>query len=202
MTYTLSKEYGIIITFEEAPLIYSGDRIDVATTQGNKGRYFNPRGGELNVELETTENGLALKSPMEAVAKAVGAYNQSGYPGRYKLDAKGDYLHIVPVARANTQGEIQAVQSPLDQIVTIKAAGRFPQSVLRELLDAVSAKSGYVVRIGQSPFLSGDQPVIQNDFSEVSARTVLRELAEKSRRKRIWYLLYDIRSGIYYLSII
>ncbi len=202
ITKTLAKEYGLLVTFEEAPLIYSGDRSDVAESQAGRGRYFNPRGGRLTLSLETTPDGKALKSPAGSVAQIVAAYNQSGYPGRYKLLVAESYLQIVPVARADARGVMEQVQSPLDAVVTIKANGRSPHSILRELVRLVSEQSGFEIRIGRSPFLTGDQKAVQKDFSREPARAILRALVEASNKPRIWYLLFDIRSGVYYLSII
>lgn len=202
ITSTLAKEYGLLITFEEAPIVYSGDRVDVTESLASGGRYFNPRGGRLTLTLETTPDGKTLKSPAGSVAQIVDLYNQSGYPGRYKLLVAESYLQIVPVARANARGVMEPVQSPLDATVTIKANGRSPHAVLRELVRLVSEQSGFEIRLGRSPFLTGDQKDVQRDFSREPARAVLRALAEASSKPRIWYLLYDIRSGVYYVSII
>ncbi|MCZ2156599.1 MAG: hypothetical protein LC114_22300 [Bryobacterales bacterium] len=79
ITNTLAKEYGLLITFEEVPIVYSGDRVDVTESQASRGRYVNPRGGQLTLTLETTPDGKALKSPADSVGQIVTA-NQSGYP--------------------------------------------------------------------------------------------------------------------------
>lgn len=201
VTYTLRHKYGVLVTFEEAPLEHFSDIVDPNKDSLNEGRTFLPRGGQLEFSFELSENRLGLSDPIRALETAIDAYHQQEYPGRYSLQKSGEYFHIVPRAIKNTQGAMTNVGSPLDAIVTITGEARHPHLILRELTTAVGKSSGYNVYIAHSPFLRGSQSPVPCDCVNMSARAVLRKLLETTGKRATWLMMYDIKNRSYYLSI-
>jgi hypothetical protein len=189
------------ITFEEAPLAYTGDMVDVTRNFSAGFRAIRPRGGRLEFSYELEADGGPPKDPRSALRNALRAYHDAGFPGRYDLLQAGGYLHVVPIGRANEQGVFERIQSPLDAYVTIHGANRYPMAVLQELARRMEESKGYPVVMGRTPFFAGMQPVIEENFEQVEARAVLRALIQASQRPRIWYLLFDLSRKQYVLSI-
>ncbi|HXG32977.1 MAG TPA: hypothetical protein VNJ11_06410, partial [Bryobacteraceae bacterium] len=125
VAHTFVERYRWLVTFEEAPLIYPGDYVDVTLNPAAGGRALAPRGGYLQFsfdvgpEGEPADPGLVLRTALEA-------YHRAGFPGRYELRAEEGYFHIVPTARADVTGVLRAVRSPLDATVTLEGGGRNP----------------------------------------------------------------------------
>lgn len=201
VTYTLRYKYGVLVTFEEAPLEYSSDSVDPQKGSTNEGRTLLPRGGRLQFSFELSEDLSSPSDPKSTIETAIDAYHREGYPGRYSLQKSGAYFHIIPVARKNTQGVMESVGSPLDTIVTITGEPKHPHLVLRQLATQVGKTSGYPVYIAHSPFLRGNEVQMSCDFVEVPARSVLLQLLERTGKRSAWLMMFDINNRSYYLSI-
>lgn len=201
VTYTLIHEYGVLVTFEEAPLEHTSDIVDPNKGNSNEGKTYLPRGGKLQFSFDLAEDLRSISDPARAILSAIDAYQKAGLSGEYQLQQAEEYFHIVPLARKNTQGVVTPVTSPLDAIVTIEGDAAHPHLVLRELATAITHASGYHVYIGHSPFLRGNELPVSRDFKAVSARAALRELLLRTGKRSSWYLMFDIRQRAYYLSI-
>lgn len=202
VAYTFIQEYGWRITFEEAPLVYPGDIVDVTRDYSHGIRAFDPRGGRLEFSYDLGPDGTPPKDPERVLRAAVEAYHGAGLPGRYDLIRARGYLHIVPVASADERGVLQPVRSPLNAVVTIEGGGRFPDSVLEDLLKSIEEVSGYQVVIGRTPFPQGIQPRIQQRYEHAEARAVLRDLIAATSKPRVWYMMYSIGLQRYVLSVV
>lgn len=202
VAYTLIQEYGWRITFEEAPLEYSGDVVDVTKDLSRGSRVFNPRGGRLEFSYELAPGGAPPPDPQPVLLSAIRAYHNANLPGRYELIVADGYFHLVPIGRTNAQGISETVHSPLDSTVTVDRNNRFPALVLQDTIRAVEAATGYRIMLGQSPFSRGDQPRIQKRFEKVQARSILRALVAATGKPRVWYLMFGIRRRAYGLSIV
>jgi len=201
VAYTFIQTYGWRITFEEAPLVYAGDMVDMTKNFSSKRRSYDPRGGHLEFSYELGPGGRAPAEPAAVLRTAIEAYHRGGFPGRYKLLTVGEYLHIVPTATRNESGAWEAVQSPLDAVVSVDGGGRFPSSILADLVQAVQRASRYRILIGFEPFSNGIQPRIEGRFERTKAREILRSLIQATRKPRIWYLMSDPGRRRYGLSI-
>jgi hypothetical protein len=200
VAYTFIHQYGWRITFEEAPLRYSGDVVDVTRDFSLGTRAYNPRGGRLEFSYDLGTN--AKPDPEQVLRTAIEAYHRAGLPGRYEVIRAENYLHIVPTASANKDGVVEPVRSPFDVAVTVDGAGRFPEPVLNDLASSIQAASGYKIFVGQTPFLQGIQPRIERRFENMQARAILRALIAATGEVRIWYLMYAIRQKGYALSVL
>jgi hypothetical protein len=202
VVYTFVQEYGWPITFEEAPLLYSGDIVDVTRNFTLGRRALDPRGGRLEFSYQIGVDDAPPNDPAPVLRAAIEAYHRGGFPGQYELLSAEGYFHIVPTARANATGTPEPIQSPFDAVITIDGAGRPPELVVKELVQSVRSISGYQVVIGRTPFLPGEQPPIDQRFENAGARAVLRSIIRATGRLRIWYLMYDIGGRRYYFSIV
>lgn len=202
VAYTLIQEYRWRITFEEAPLEYSGDVVDVTKDLSRGSRVFNPRGGHLEFSYELAPGGAPPPDPRPVLLSAIRAYHNANLPGRYELIVADGFYHIVPIARTSAEGILEAVRSPLEALVAIEGGNRHALLVFQDTLRAIESATGFRLRIGFHPFLRGMQPQIQQRFDQVQARSVLRSLIAASGKSRIWYMMYNIGTREYYLSII
>lgn len=201
VAYTLIQKYGWKITFEEAPLEYAGDIVDVTRDLSRGIRVFNPRGGLLEFSYELGPDGDPPADPRLVLLSAINAYHNADLPGRYTLLVADGYFHIVPIERTNAQGVAEAIHSPLNAAVTVDGNNRLPALVLHDTLRAVEAATGYRIILGHSPFSRGQQPGIQQRFENLQARSVLKALIATTKRSRIWYMMFNSRTKTYYLSI-
>lgn len=202
VVYTFVQEYGWLITFEEAPVMYSGDMIDVTVNPSVGIRAYNPRGGRLEFSYRLRQAGRPPEDPMPVLKAAIEAHHRAGFPGRYEVVQVGGYFHIVPTAHYNERGVLELVQSPLDALVTVDGGGRPSWPFFNDLVRAVERSSGYRILIGHNPFYQGDQPTIEQRFENVQARTILRALIQAAGKPRRWYLLSVPGQKQYALSIV
>lgn len=202
VVYTFSKVYGWRITIEEAPLLYQDDIINVTRDPTVGIRALRPKEQSLSFSYTLSQDGGPPKNPEHALQTAIDAYNSADLPGVYKLLRDDEYFHIVPVAQRNRQRVNVTAINPFDMIITVSGANRYPESILNEVLESIGSLSGFPVILAASPFSMGNQPQIEKDFVNVSARNVLKELIRESGIPRVWYLLYAIRQKGYFLSII
>ncbi len=202
VAYTFIQEYGWRITFEEAPLVWPGDFVDVTRNLSAGIHAYDPRGGRLEFSYDLGPNGTAPEDPGSVLRTAIAAYNKTGFPGRYRLLPEDGYFQIVPAAHRNEAGLLESIRSPLDSVVTVDGGGRFPEPVLQDLTRAMERVSGYRVVVGRTPFLQGEQPRIKRLFTNTQARSILRALIQATGKKRVWYLMYWIMHRQYFLSIV
>lgn len=202
VAYTLIQKYRWRITFEEAPLEYAGDIVDVTKDLSRGIRVFNPRGGHLEFSYELGPDGVPPADPRPVLLSAIRAYHNANLPGRYELIVADGFYHILPIARTSANGLLEAVRSPLDALVEIEGGNRHVLLVFQDTLRAIESATGFRLRIGFHPFLRGRQPQIGQRFEQVQARLVLRSLIAASGKSRIWYMMYNIDARVYYLSII
>lgn len=189
VAYTFIQAYGWPVTFEEAPIAYAGDMVDVTLNFSVGIRAYDPRGGRLEFSYRIGENGKPPSDPLKVLRAAIEAHHKAGLPGRYEVAPAGGYFHIVPVAHHNRQGVLEPVRSPLDAFVTVDGRRRPAWPVFNDLIRAVERASGYRIGIGNNPFYRGDQPLIEQRFENVQGRAVLRELIHARGKLIPWFLM-------------
>lgn len=67
VAYTFIQEYGWRITFEEAPLLYEGDIVDVTRDFSRGIRAYIPRGGRLEFTYELGPGGRPPDDPAKVL---------------------------------------------------------------------------------------------------------------------------------------
>lgn len=189
VVYTFFRAYGWPVTFEEAPISYPGDMVDVTVNFSVGIRAYDPRGGRLQFSYRIGEDGKPPSDPLTVLRAAIEAHHKAGLPGRYEVVPAGVYFHIVPVAHHNIQGVLEPVRSPLDALVTVDGGRRSAWPVFNDLIRAVERVTGYRIGIGNNPFYRGEQPLIEQRFENVQGRAVLRELIHATGKLRPWFLM-------------
>jgi len=202
VVYTFVQEYGWPVTFEEAPIVYAGDMVDVTANFSVGIRAYNPRGGRLEFTYGLANDGAPPTDPLPVLKAAIDAHHRAGFPGRYEVAASEGYFHITPTAHHDERGVLEPVRSPLDALVTVDGGGRSAWPVFNDFTRAVEKASGYRVLIGHNPFYQGNQPEIDQRFESVQARTVLKSLIRAAGKPRRWYLMFVPGRRQYALSIV
>jgi hypothetical protein len=111
VAYTFDQQYGWRITFEEAPLVWSGDMIDVTRNFGAGIRAYDPRGGRLEFSYALGPSGSPPSDPTPVLRAAIDAYHRAGLPGRYDLLPVDGYFQIVPIAHTDKSGLLEPTHS-------------------------------------------------------------------------------------------
>lgn len=189
VAYTFFQEYGWPVTFEEAPIAYTGDMVDVTVNFSAGIRAYDPRGGRLEFSYRLRQDGTPPEDPLAVLKAAIEAHYKAGLPGRYEVAPAGGYFHILPVAHSNERGVLVPVRSPLDAFVTVNGGRRPAWPVFNDWVRAVERASGYRIGIGSNPFYRGDQPLIDQRFENVQSRAVLRALIHATGKLRPWFLM-------------
>ncbi len=202
VVFTLNRRYGWLITYEEAPLVYSTDIVDVTKNEAAGIRALIPRGGRLQFRYELGSGGAPPQDPVPVVEAALVALRREGLPGRYRVIRDEDRIHIAPTGFLDERGVVRTYESPLDSLVTVEGGGREPGPLLVELVEQVNAEAEFPIALGRHPFFRGDQPSVLQNFQRVTARSLVRRLGDLSTRPRIWYMLFYIRKRQYILSIV
>jgi hypothetical protein len=199
--YTLSKKYGVRLTFEDAPLTSSYDLIDATakTTKPQSLRILLPRGGPLRFSFALDEGGHI--PARIAVAALLDAYGASGYPGRYQLNENQGILHIIPVEARNASGNWITI-GPLmsHQVTLLPKQGRTNKAVLELLIGQIEAASGRRVVLG-TPLSNTFENAPFEDAASLPARDILERMFSQTGGHRLWLLLYDATFNYYVLSI-
>jgi hypothetical protein len=97
--YSFSKEYGVVIRYEDVPLYHRSDIVDMTSPSylatGRTDRIFIPRGGSLDGTFDVTIERKPVNM-LAAVQALLDAYARAGYPGSYKI-ANGDgIIEVLP----------------------------------------------------------------------------------------------------------
>lgn len=206
----LSRLYGWRITYEDAPLSYPGDVVDVTAptyqSKDDQDRALDARGGPLDVSFEVPAVGQA---PPEAQADQIirdvlARYEKLKYPGRYKLEIsdKG-VLHVVPFEVKNRDGMPTRIVPLLDTRIKLQSEQEISgERAMQQITQAVSRMTGVRVlhggiadnRLFQLKLSLPDSPVIARDITD--------SVAIESGVSRFWELLYDPGAKMYALNVV
>ena len=207
----LSKLYGWRIAYEDAPLSYSGDVVDVTAStyqsKDDQDRALDAKGGPLDVSFDVPGVGQAPPEAQAAqIIRAVLArYEQLKYPGRYKLEIsdKG-VMHVVPFEVKNRDGTPTKVVPVLDTKINFQSQQEISgERAMQQICQSVSQITGARVlnggsiadnRLFQLKLRLPDTPVVARDITD--------SVAIESGVSRFWELLYDPGARIYALSVV
>jgi hypothetical protein len=192
-------EYGLRINYEEPPYWSKFDVLDISDAYA---RVLIIAGGPFKSDYAESVN--FRNSPQEqanALSKIVSDYNQSSNPGQFAVRQELDgSFTVVGISVKDANGNAQSVSSFLDTPVSIPSDSRFAFVAIREVLAAVSAKTGIKAdSIGVSPHYLNAKVTIGGN--NIPARKLLSEICASSSLKLHWDLIYDPTAPEYLLSI-
>ena len=205
--YTMWRRYGLPLTYEDAPLRYEGDLVDVTApsykVKSPTDRAFDPRGGALDVLFDVKD---AEGRPVEVdqfLSNLLNAYKATGFPGVYKVvqDATGTF-HIIPESTRDAYGNEKAVAPLMDcELAIPQKPGRTNKELIDMLVASLTAQTGAKVVLGKPlpPIFEND--VFPDGFPSISARAALEQAFYRSGGHRFWMLLWDPTFRYYVLSI-
>jgi hypothetical protein len=154
----LREEYGWIVHYEDPPYLSDRVLVDIAPAQwhaahpGKKG-FVIPAGGAFqSTYAEAPDIGNPASSEEAVLKKIVSDYNQTTNPGKFTVRKQSDGSYVVTAtAIEDDAGREIPVSHILDTPLTLPTLTRNAETTLELIVDAISAKSGAVCRIGGGP---------------------------------------------------
>lgn len=203
----LESEYRIPVTYEESPLLWSGDMKQTEMGQIIPKELSFSLPGELSSKANPQLDGNLIE-------KILDAYHKQTDGPRFRMTTSQLGLHIVPSELRDSKGKWIHAKPILDNIVTVPAASRTPEGHFRALCDALSRSSGITVKAapqwmnqyfapnGLVPPRS--RPLTEKEKQEISivwgaqemtAREALLDLVRPSATTLTWGLLCTREPG-------
>jgi hypothetical protein len=205
--YTLWRRYGLPLTYEDVPLKFKGDLIDVTSptynSTGPDDRAYNPRGGPLYLPFRVSGSDATPVNPRQLLIDLLNTYKASRYPGYYEVRySENGAFHIVPVSTLNAAGQIEQVTPIMDTKITLpqkpgRSTGEVVNLIVAFLNDEVQTK----VVLGRPLNPTFERSVFPDGLSNIPIRDLLERTFEKSGGHRLWLLLWDPTFHRYVLSI-
>ena len=208
---SLSELYGWHITYEDAPLVYRGDLVDLTAPsyvpKDENDRALYPRGGLLSISFEVP--GVGQPPPKEKageiVTEVLNNYENNGFPGRYRLEiAKNGIMHVLPTEVKNREGVWSPVVPILNTEIKLEAQPNSnADQVIGRIIRTLSQSTGF--RIMDGPV--ADNRMHQTEITSAvalqgTARDVIDSVAIESGAALGWLLLYDPGLKWYALNIV
>jgi hypothetical protein len=187
--------YGWIVTFED-PRHEMKDVIDVTDAVRNPAaaptqhRVFGPRGGPFTATFQNPAPDSSPAEVAEVLDVIVAAYNQTGYPGSFRVIRTDEVFHVLP------QSSILETRVSL-----LPQAGRNTFDALRSVLGAISSTTGQQVVLGTSPFNLLVQTKMEEGATAETARNLLVRILQGTGKSLSWRLLYSLDLQKYALNI-
>ena len=224
----LELKLGVGVSYEDVPLVYSGDYARASDTSwgrkyGDDHKEFktvNPIsfiGGTLQIQFQIDPRTTKpIASASRLLQDVIDQHSARKNPGEFTLATVSNDFSIVPTAARDRSGKMVAVRSPLDFPISFPVAERTGMETLRIFCDAVTMASGYRVGVGTIPLNMLRNTVVRLGANGELARDVLvkmlQELSWSDPRtlgpipKLSWQLLYgleahDIERGFYALNL-
>jgi hypothetical protein len=203
----LENRFGWTVTYEEAPLLYRGDAVDVTAYRKVQDRtkppLLAPRGGPFTFVTSYS----AGQSPMELLEALLQQYHATGYPGVFRVLRTGDVFHVVLTMRKNAKGVLEAQQPLLDVPVTIADTERSAGGTIEAVLAEIRRTTGASVYPGTTPLNLLGETRVQLGATNESARGVLVKVLETTSRvtapplKLSWKLMCSLSPSECFLNV-
>ena len=205
IVYTLSKNYGLPLTYEDPPLLYRGDLIDVTSanyqSKSPGDRMYLPRGGPLAFTYPIDITGH-IYDIHAILGDLLDAYKASGYPGTFKLEEANGVFNIVPESVLDRSGRWVLVDPIMQTNISFPAqAKRTNKEVLTLLIGVLSAKAGSKIVLGTNLSNIFEEALFEEAVADMPAATLLERMSTRTGGHRLWLLLYEPNFRYYVLSI-
>jgi hypothetical protein len=207
----LIQRYGYVITYEDAPLAYTGDLQDLTSERHGDLSYLKKRGAvretvplseTLTVNLPAPSDMNDPKNVAAVIEQMLMDHANHNQGGHFRLQQTEGYFHIVPSEVRDSHGEWVSHGSILEANISMPEL-EGPGAVL---LDAICAAVGNAthtqVVVGSIPnnVLIPYRGVVS--ARSEPARVVLLRMLKDTERRLTWMLEYDASRGQYILSIV
>jgi hypothetical protein len=142
---------GIPVNYEDVPIYFSGDLIDVT----DQARTPVPPGGRrmmaapmrtFSVAIavdEATGKLLGLKAVEEALLQLIAAYNSSNLPGGFDLEVYSGVFFVKPIRYRDVTGDTKGMVSILSTLITLPEEKRNPYKTAQLVLSQLPIPAGY-----------------------------------------------------------
>jgi hypothetical protein len=194
----LERRYGLVITYEDPPYLFSGDTVDI-TAQVSRvpnptRRTLVPAGGAFHFAYheEAARSATGIASVLKDLLQT---YNDSGKVLGFRLDRTGEAYHIIPVSHRDATGSLVSTSPLLDATISIGAQERTALQMVEAFVNAVSRATGTKVSVGTVPLNLLMQTRVQGVATDGTARKILFDALQATGRKLSWRLLCDPAPG-------
>jgi hypothetical protein len=203
----LEKRYGWIITFEEPPIEFTADLIDVTASVRKD---YDPTKAQLKI---LTRRAIPLRftykvpdqsprsDPMSVLPALLEAYELSGNRDRFRIIQTDRIFHVVPSMSDNVQGIPTPRSSRLDVRIDLEPGERTVSQTVRAILRAVNSLTGTNVVIGTVPINLFSQTTVREGAKDESARDVLMRTLAATKRTMSWQLFCSASPNVCALNI-
>jgi hypothetical protein len=187
----LEQRFGWIVTYEDVPYVFAGDRrdvtLEVARVSPTGGRrVIQPNGSPFLLSIEQTP-----KDPIQSLNEVVRAYMRSGNTGVFRVQAAPPYYHVFPIEFRTERGVSVTQQAVLNSPISLSPGRRTLMRVLEELTGAVATATSKRVVVGTVPINFAMQTQVEGGADNEPARNVLRRILRETGVSLSWQLFSD-----------
>jgi hypothetical protein len=213
----LQEVYGWAITYEDLPLVYSGDLMDVTSQVRRDGKSASEpgvkqilvaRGGAFSFSFDPPsklEPGTRAPEGLArtAILDMLKSYSASiGDVETFTLTDSNGLFHIVPTQRKDESGKFQKIVPLLDTVVDLPPGERSGYELLMEICQSLTKQTG--IRVGGpgggSNLLSTRKTRIASQPNESAQSILSRLFAEVAMPKPAsWHMYYQ--GGSYAVNV-
>ncbi len=211
MCVQLEQRLNLRITYEDAPVIASGQLVDEQTSTGATRRSLRPASMSLDIPAALAHS-TDQAARREAFDGIVRTYNATAGNSVFKaIHAGGGLIHVVPTAVRDSSGALQPFEPMLDTRVTIPSRSYSLGELVAEILAQVSSRRGIPIVQATVPVNLFAQARVTEEALDEPARDVLVRAFEEINGPRLamhnsylsltWYLLYNADGGNYFFNV-
>ncbi len=208
----LEAKYGWVITYEDPRYAHDSEVTDVTLKvrkdldkyrPGEAPKVLIPRGGTLEFTYDVAPSTNLPTNPAMVVQKLLDAQAARDNGGRFRLESRGQIMHVIPTAIKNSEGRLVPQGSVLDTIISLPAEGRTVYQKVESICAAISQATRIPVGLGAYPTNLFHQRRDQQGAANQKASDVLVDTFESigSGTKLSWQLFYSASLKIYLLNI-
>jgi hypothetical protein len=199
----LERNCGCAITYEDPFYVHPSEIDDVTESvrrdldkfpPGQAPRVFVPKSRSLDFEYDLT---LLKRSPTRVVQNLVAANKSQGNPGRFRVEKRGQVIHVIATAFKNNKGRLTPQDSVLDTVISPPSFNR-PLQVLREICTQLSQKTQTRVMLGAVPL---NRLVSYQELRETEPQKARDILVRLLGPNSSWQLFYGPGTKMYVLNI-
>jgi hypothetical protein len=188
----LEGRHGVLVTYEDPLYLFSGEIADVTDQVRRDGgkssrRVLVPLGGPFQFAYEGADLRSAVGTS-SVLRKLLRVYQDSGYPGVFRLSQTGDVFHVIPSIHRNALGNTEASSPLLDTTISLGLEEGTAFQMLEAIVEAVTIQTGMKVAVGTVPLNLLSRTRVQGTATKGTARTVLLDVLQATDRRLSWQL--------------
>jgi hypothetical protein len=205
---TLEKRYGWVITYEDPRFASATDLVDVtdkvqkSRSPASTSRTLIPRGGTFFYNYPRLTSPSDLSQASDLLEGVVSGYNDSGYPGTFRLALVDGIFHVTPATVRGRDGRYISQSSILETRITVPAKKlRDGAAMLNALAAVLSKASGHKVLVGTIPTKLLVRSRSEGAWTNEVARNVMITALQSTGTRMSWKLFYDPALKTYALNV-